>query len=294
MCSRGTSRRRQLLLRRYELASLASKFPGVGKSTVVRHARRVVITLLALGLLGLTGVTAQAFTLISGKPYVSSSPTSGLPTATFTVRGKYVWQGQCPAPIPITFKFYWYKVISNKVLLWTKTASTCNASVVDTGSSPALLPPPSLNYASSFTIQVAVYGSNGARFGQYYTNTTIYRVLAPPPAPSPKASPKPSASPSPTTTPCATALLAPASTGGSDVLALLAVGGLGTLPIAVVAMVLSPGPFRRRSGWSRLAALIGLSVVLLTAEACAPPNQTAQVTPGQSETSPSPSPSPSC
>lgn len=271
--------------------------------------RAAVVAVLSGGLLALTAGSAQAFTLVSGKPSVSSSPTSGLPTASFTVRAKYAWSGgTCPGTIPMTFKFYWYKVVSNKKLLWTKTVSACSAGVVDTLSSPALVPPAPLNYPSSFVIQVGVYQSSGAHFPNPYTATTLYRVTPPTPSPSPRASPTtacgqpgaaacPSASPS--TSPCAAtqSAILPPRPGGSDTAVVLALALFSALPIGGVAMVMSPGLWSRRKEWRRLAALLGLSIVMLAASGCtAIGNQVANVSPEQSEAaqSPSPSPTPTC
>jgi hypothetical protein len=154
---------------------------------------------------------SQPYTILTGKPFVIVSPISGLPTAHFTVTGRYTWSGACPtAAIPITFKFYWYKVSSTKVQIWTKTASSCAAGIVSTGASPPLTPPPGLNYPSTFVIQIAVFQSSGAAFGTAYTNTQVYQVLIPP---SPQATPSSStqcglpgqiacASPTPSGTPC--------------------------------------------------------------------------------------------
>jgi len=262
------------------------------------------IPLVVIGLLAGTAVSGHAFTLVDpGKPYVYATPSSGLPTATFKVRGTYAWINGCPvsAPVSLIFKFYWYKVTTNKVLLWTKSTNVCSASVTNTGWSGSLLPPPGLNYPASFVIQVMVYSSNGAPFGKGYTNTILYVVQRPPPSPSPKPSPSPQCGqpgalpcPSPSPTPCTAqqAALSPGAPGGSDAAVVVALALLGTLPISGVAMVLSPGLWKRRRSWSRLAALIGLSVLLLSAEACAAlTSQNPQATPTQPEQSPSPTPS---
>jgi len=260
---------------------------------------------------GATAGTGQGtYTIVYGKPYVSVSPTSGTPTAQFTIHGKYVWPGGCPsfrsAP-QITFKFYWYKVISSKVALWTTAASTCSGGVVDAGTSPPLQPPSPLNYVSTFVIQVVALDSAGAGFGSIYgasyTDTTLYKVVAAP-SPSPGASAPPPCGqpgaapcPSPTPTSCAapSAALPPASPGGKDAVVLFALAVIGALPIGGLAMVFSPGLWTRRSQWARLIALLGLSLLLLTAAGCTwNPNQKAEASPTQSEPSPSASPSTSC
>jgi hypothetical protein len=80
----------------------------------------------------------------------------------------------------------------------------------------------------------------------------------------------------------------------SDAAAIVALAALGMLPIGGLAMFLVPGLWTRRGRWGRLP-VIAMSVMLLSLEACAAiTNQTAQVTPTQSETSPSPSPTPTC
>ena len=262
-----------------------------------------MIAVLAAGMFALTAGAADAFTLITGKPSVTSSPTSGLPAAMFTVRGKWNWNGTCPGAVPMTFKFYWYKVISSKKLLWTKSVSTCVGSTVDTGSSPALSPPAPLNYPSSFVIQVAVYQASGAPMPNPYTATTVYRVNAPPASPSPRASPSPTCgqpgaaacpSPTPSASPCATAQTAGMMPSGRDTTLVMALALFTVLPIGGVAMVLSPSVWSRRKGWRKWMALIGLSLLVLAASGCAAVgNQVANVSPEQSQQAPSPSPSPS-
>jgi hypothetical protein len=78
---------------------------------------------------------------------------------------------------------------------------------------------------------------------------------------------------------------------------LLAVAGVGLLPIGGIAMIFSPGLWARRRDWAKLAAILGLTtVMLLSATACTPPNQLAGNSPETSPTqsaSPSPSPTPS-
>ncbi len=254
------------------------------------------------------GAGSHAYTIVWGKPYVTVSPTSGIPTAPFTVRGKFVWPGPCPgtrAPSSITFKFSWYKVTTSIIPLWTKTVTTCSGGVVDTGNSPALIPPSPLNYPSTFVVHVGVFDSSGVSYGRIYgaayTNTTIYTVLSPPTA-SPRVSPAggcgspgQAACPTPTSSPCTVqpaAFVHPATPGIADVAAIVAVAALGMLPIGGLAMFLAPGLWARRGRWSSLT-LLAMSVMLLSLEACAAiTNQTAQVTPTQSE--PSPSPSPTC
>jgi hypothetical protein len=200
--------------------------------------------------------------------------------------------------VPLTFKFYWYKVISSKLPLWTKAVTTCTVDTEDTGVSPALHPPSPLNYPGTFVIQVAVYlTSTGQAAGPTYTDTTLYTVIAPKPKPSPRQIPSPSPSPSPSPAQC-TAALPPTPPSGKDVEALLALAGVGLLPIGGIAMVFSPGLWTRRRYWGKLAAILGLTaVMLMSATACAPPNQQAGSSPESSPTqsvSPTPSPTPSC
>jgi len=291
---------------KYDTGPSPATTPPAGQNKIGSHK---VIVVMKDGSNVTQGVGSHAYTIVWGKPYVTISPTSGIPTAKFTVRGKFDWTGPCPGtrvPSSITFKFNWYKVSTTRIPLWTKTVSTCSGGIVDTGTSPAFVPPSPLNYPSTFVVQVAVYDSSGSPFGKAYgapyTNTTLYTVLTAP-SPSPNASPSAAqcgtagqaACPTPSSTPCvvqSAALMRPGSPGGADTVVLLALAALGALPIGGVAMVCSPGLWSRRSRWSWLAALLALSLVLLSAEACAAPNQVAQGTPSQAETSPSPSPSP--
>lgn len=263
---------------------------------------RLTVLAFVIGtLLAGTAVTAEAFTLIPfGRPYVSVSPTSGLASSAFTVHGKFLWNGPCPGPaIPITFKFNWYKTITAKVQLWTKTVSACTSSAVDTGDSPVLTPPPGLNYPSTFVIQVAVYSAAGKPFGPKYTNTTVYQVVAPKPTPKPSSKPTPHcgvsgqpacSSPSPIS--CPSAALPPGGPGSTDVAAILALGLLGALPIGGIAMLMSGALWARSRRWGRIAAMLALTVVaLMSAAACTPPNQIAQATPSEVA---SPTPSLTC
>jgi hypothetical protein len=290
---------------RYDTGSSPAFTPPSGQNTIGSHK---VVVVMKDGSGATVAVGSHAYTIVWGKPYVTVSPTSGIPTAPFNVRGKFVWPGPCPgtrAPSSITFKFSWYKVTTSIIPLWTKTVSTCSGGVVDTGNSPALIPPSPLNYPSTFVVHVGVFDSSGSGYGRIYgaayTNTTIYTVLSPPPA-SPIAtpaggcgSPGQAACPTPTSSPCTVqpaAFVHPITPGMSDAAAIVALAALGMLPIGGLAMFLVPGLWTRRGRWGRLP-VIAMSVMLLSLEACAAiTNQTAQVTPTQSETSPSPSPSP--
>jgi hypothetical protein len=272
----------------------------MGREALKSFARKSAIPLLAASVVAAGSLSVDAFTLIYGKPRVTVAPTSGLASAPFTVRAKYVWPAPCPGPAlqTLTFKFFWYKVISSKVPLWTKTVSTCTVDTEDTGNSPPLHPPAPLNYPGTFVIQVAVYFSTGAAAGPTYTDTTLYTVIAPKPKPTPRQIPSPSPSPlpSPSASPAqCTAALPPSAPGGKDAGALLAVAAVGLLPIGGIAMVFSPGLWSRSRRWGKLAAVLGLTaVMLMSATACTPPNQQAgQETPSQAETSPSPSATPS-
>lgn len=260
---------------------------------------------------GAVGAGRGTYTIVYGNPFVSVTPTSGTPTAQFTIHGKYVWPGGCPsrsAP-QITFKFSWYKLVSSKLPLWSTTASTCSGGVVDAGISPPLKPPSPLNYVSTFVIEVIALDSAGAGFGSIYgasfVNITLYKVVAaapPPPSPSPNASTPPPCGqpgaapcPSPSPTSCAqpSAALPPASPSGKNAAVLLALAAIGALPIGGIAMVFSSGLWTRRRRWTQLLALLGLSILLLTAAGCTwNPAQRAEATPTQSE--PSPSSTPSC
>ena len=246
-------------------------------------ARRAIVVVLAVGLLAAGSITAAAFTLIPLPPTLTVTPTSGLPTATFVMRSTYAIPNLCPVASPpptLTFKFYWYKVSTSKVLLWTKKTNYCvnltrTSGSIDTQTSPAFVPPVPLNYPGTFVIQVAVYDSTGAHEPVPYTNTKLYTVVAPKPTPSPSPRPSPSQpcgqpgtapclSPTPTSCAAPSAALPPASPGGKDAVVLFALAVIGALPIGGLAMVISPGLWTRRSQWARLIALLGLSLLLLT------------------------------
>jgi hypothetical protein len=272
----------------------------MGREALKSFARKALVPMLASGLAIAGFTTAEAFTLIL-RPTVTVTPTSGLPTAPFTVRGKMPLPGgACPVTAPpptLIFRFYWYKVITNRVLIWSKATNSCSAGKIDTGNSPQLRPPAGLNYPSTFVIQVAVYDTTGQPFGTTYTDTTLYTVLAPKPKPSPRQIPSPSPSPSPSPAQC-TAALPPNPPSGKDAGALLAVAAVGLLPIGGIAMVFSPGLWSRSRRWGKLAAVLGLTVMtVVSATACTPPNQLAGSSPESSPSqsaSPSPSPTPSC
>jgi len=278
--------------------------PPAGQNKIGNHK---VIVIQKDGTGTQTGFGFHAYTIVWAKLSVTATPTSGTPTAKFTIRGKLDWPGPCPgtrAPSSLVFKFSWYKVSSTRIPLWSDSA-TCSGGLADTGDSPPFVPPSPLNYPSTFVIHMAVYDSGGAPFGPAYgapyTATTLYKVVAAPPSPNTNPSPAqcgtPGAAPcaTPTSTPCQTAAAVhPGAPGGADVAALLTLAALGTLPIGGLAMVFSPGIWTRRSRWNRLALLIGLSVMLLSVSACAAlTGQNPQASPTQAEASPSPSPSPS-
>jgi len=291
---------------RFDTGPSPATTPPKGQNRIGGHK---VIVVMRDGSGNPLGQGTHAYTIVWGKVLVSTTPTSGTPTAQFTVHGKFDWPGACPsAPglSPITFKFSWYKVSSNRIALWSTTVATCSGGIVDTGNSPPMVPPAPLNTPTTYVVHVALYDSGAAPFGQAYgatgyTNTTIYKVVAAPP--SPNTNPSPAQCGTPGAAPCATATSTPCQTaaavhpgtpGGADVAALLTLAALGTLPIGGLAMVFSPGIWRRRSRWNRLAALVGLSVMLLSVDACAAlTGQNPQTSPTQAEASPSPSPSPS-
>ena len=276
-------------------------------------ARRALVVATVVGILAGCAITAQAFTLIPWpKPTVTVTPTSGLPTATFRVRGKQPLPNgaACPvssAPPSVTFKFYWYKVISNKVLIWSTTTNNCSASKIDTGGSPNLKPPTGMNAPGTYVIQVITLNpTTGAPYNpNAYSNTTVYRVLAP--KPSPRPSPTPATSPPPCgqvgTAPCpsptpsactvGTTGMAPAPPGGRDAAVMMALLAFGALPIGGIVLFSSPAAWNRRR-WSQMLALLGLSLILLTAGGCAAIVGQQNPTPSQTEPSPSPSPSPTC
>src|SRR4029079_61454 len=126
--------------------------PPAAKRNLGKHTVQLSVTSVTGGAAP-NGTATTSYTLTWGKPPVTVSPTSGIPTAKFTIRGKFVWTGPCPStrsPIVLTFQFYWYKVESTKSLLWTTTASTCASKTVDTGNSPQFIPPAPLNFPSTF------------------------------------------------------------------------------------------------------------------------------------------------
>ncbi len=143
---------------------------------------------------GLPTTNAQAFTLI-GAAKVSVTPTSGLPTASFSVDGTYAVQGGCPNP-PLTFDFYWD---STNTSLWKTSVSTCDPKtfVWDTGPSRPIVVPGALATPGTHKILVAVFDATGAPAPNGAASTP-YTVTSPPPPPS---SPTPSPSPTPTTAP---------------------------------------------------------------------------------------------
>src|SRR5260370_7936453 len=54
---------------------------------------------------------------------VTVAPTSGLPTASFTVDGTYTWTNGCPAlaPVPLSFNFFWDN--NPNAPIWSVTTS---------------------------------------------------------------------------------------------------------------------------------------------------------------------------
>jgi len=85
----------------------------------------------------------------------------------------------------------------------------------------------------------------------------------------------------------------PPAAGGRDAAVLVALVLFGTLPIGGLVMVMSPGGWNRRR-WRQVLAVLGLSLILVTAGGCAAIVGQQNPTPTQGEPSPSPSPSPTC
>ena len=142
---------------RFDTGNSPATTPLKGQNRLGGHK---VIVVMKDGSGGVLGQGTHAYTLVWGKVLVSTTPTSGTATAQFTVRGKFDWPGACPSAAglsPITFKFSWYKVSSTRVPLWSTTVGSCSGGIVDTGNSPALLPPGTLNSPTTYVVHVAVY-----------------------------------------------------------------------------------------------------------------------------------------
>src|SRR5216684_2765828 len=164
-----------------------------------------LVPALALAWLLVGAVNAQAFTLI-GAAKIAVTPSSGLPTASFSVDGTYVIQGACPKP-PLTFDFYWD---GTNTSLWKTSVSTCDPKtfVWDTGPSRPIVVPGALATPGTHKILVAVFDATGAPAPNRAASTP-YTVTSPPPPPS---SPTPSPSPTPSTAPPPPASSAPRPT----------------------------------------------------------------------------------
>ncbi len=254
---------------------------------------RRLVPALVLAWLVVGAVSAQAFTLISGRTTLSVTPTQAVRGAYFTFVGQYLFPSSCPtgaAPLVLIFNFYWDKTSSSPTI-WTKTVSTCTVIpgywYYDTGRSPRMLPPSGRDAVGQHTLEVDVI--NAATGGQMPngTQTAYYIVLADPapPPPTPIPAPKPTpprcyaeghtkACPSPSAVDCAhppTAALPPGAARGG--MAALLLGGVlaGGLPLGAAAMVLFPGIRPKRDRWVRLAALFGLGSLMLLTTTCAIP-----------------------
>ena len=285
---------------------------------------RRLVPALVFGWLLVGAPNAQAFTLI-GAAKVSVTPTSGLPTASFSVDGTYAVQGGCPNP-PLTFDFYWD---STNTSLWKTSVSTCDPKtfVWDTGPSRPIVVPGALATPGTHKILVAVFDATGAPAPNGAASTP-YTVTSPPPPPS---SPTPSPSPTPTTAPppppastappptppaapppppppppptpsaappatpspaaclVSTTLPPPASPGGQDFALVIGLVFAGAFPIGAVALVMSPGGWRRDRRLARLAALLGLAAIVATMACGRPVSHPGLATPVQVA-----SPSPGC
>ncbi len=285
---------------------------------------RRLVPALVLGWLLVGAANAQAFTLI-GAAKVAVTPTSGLPTASFSVDGTYAIQGSCPKP-PLTFDFYWD---STNTSLWKTSVSTCdpNTFVWDTGPSPAIVVPAALATPGTHKILVAVFDATGAPApnGAASTPYTVTSPPPPPPSPTPSPSPTPTTAPPPppastaplptpsvappppppppppspsaaapaTPSPAAclvsTTLAPPANPGGQDIAFVFGLVLAGAFPIGAVAFVLSPDAWRRDRRLARLAALIGLAALVITVGCGRPVSRPVLATPVQIV-----SPSPGC
>jgi hypothetical protein len=276
-------------------ATIHNSLPNVRAVKGGDWVRRLVPALAMAWLLAGAPGTAHGFTLI-GTPAISISPASGLPTAYFRVRGTYTSQGLCTptaGPIAVLFQFFW-----DTKLIWKTVIPACNAATFewDTGLSPYLLPPGQQS-PGDHVVEVDVYNNATGNYLPGIRANTPYTLLQAPPSPVPTPSPTPSPSPtpppcyaeghtkacpSPSAVDCAhppTAALPPGTAGAG--LAGLIVGGAlaGGLPLVGSALVLFPGLRRRRDRWARLAALFGLSSVVLALSTCAMPNSKAVTSP---------------
>ncbi len=251
---------------------------------------------------------AHAFTLIQVAS-VSVSPTSGYPTAAFSVDGTYA-PGGCPGSGAL-FNFFW-----DDTLHGIGAASLpAGAKPCDTGPIHGITPASGMNGVGSHKIIVQVINpGTGALFtnGQASTSYTI-KQAPPPPSPSPKPSPRPSPKPTPKPPPspvthqspsttsspssaatpssspgqsacAATGALPPPSTGGLVDTFIAGAMVASVLPIGGIA-VFGAGPLLALARRRRLLKLLGLVILVAVTLSCAP------TTAPTADASPSPSPS---
>src|SRR5258708_7479578 len=120
------------------------------------------------------------------------TPTSGLPTARFTVDSNYgpIPTTQCQTPTTHTFTFSF-----DKSQIWATKVSACNAkSAYDTGNNSITPPGPPAPGNHTVTV-VMCCGATGAPL----TTTQTYTVTVPPPTPTPPPPPPTSPPPPPPT-----------------------------------------------------------------------------------------------
>jgi hypothetical protein len=162
-----------------------------------REWARRLVPALAVACLAITLVAQVALADTAG---VTVNPTSGLPTAAFTVDGTYTWTAGCPAlaPVPLTFVFY-FDNNPNAPIGSPMTTSTCVKNVTDSGPSKPWTPPAALAKVGSHTVVVNIYDATGK---QINTAGAVYTITAPPPPPTtPPPTTPPPTTPPPTTPP---------------------------------------------------------------------------------------------
>ena len=292
-----------------------NSYPNVFVLRVLRlgwFAPALVVGWLAIGMSGV-----HAFTLIA--PTVTVTPPSGLASAAFTA-GASLQCSPTQKPPSFTFTFYW-DVTQNKPF-WAATVPCMVNGLYDTGSSVKFVPPAGQNAVGSHLVKVTVL--NTATGGLAGAGQGTYQINAPPPPP-PSPSPSPSPLPTPSTAPLptppaappppppqpppppptpsaappatpspaaclvSTTLAPPASPGGQDFALVIGLVFAGVFPIGAVALVMSPGGWRRDRRLARLAALVGLAAIVATMACGRPVSHPGLATPVQVV-----SPSPGC
>lgn len=280
---------------------------------------RPLVPALVLGWLLVGAANAQAFTLIN-RTTLTVAPSSGLAGASFSGDAVYYpcpYPSQTPNP-PVTFVFYWDKAGGTQ-LGKALTVTTCTKEATgpgyDTGN-VSLTPPGALATVGSHNVFVTVFTAAGAAEPNGTSPAAPYTIVAPPPPPPPP-SPSPSPAPTPSTAPppppastaprpppsvapalpspspaapaspspavclVSTTATLPASPGGQDFALVMGLVLAGAFPVGAVALVLSPGGWRRNRRLARLAALLGLSAIVITMACGRPVSRPVLATPVQ-------------